>query len=129
LQEVEVYSGGENVALGKGDSVTGTWKVFPGRTPTEGRQLVDGNNDPNKRGPVFSNVDHDVLGAWIEIDLGESVPIDRAVVYGSSYNAYLDKGDRELTLLDDQQRVVWADKWNAFSASDGTFDMDVAGTE
>lgn len=130
MQEIEIFSSQDNnVAAGRGELVTGTWKVFEGRTPTENRQLVDGDKDTSKRGPAYVTEEHQILGPWVEIDLETEMPIDRIVIYGSSFRQFLDKGDRVVTLLDGQRRVVWASHWNAFDKlnyPEQICDLDVA---
>lgn len=114
LQEIEVVSGGQNIVAKKSDWVTGTWRFIEGRKPAEPYQLVDTRKDTALRGPAAQTEDVGIVGAWIEIDLQQMTPLEQVIVYGSSFRSYTDKGHRVLSLLDENRRVVWATKWNAF---------------
>ena len=117
-QEIEVFSGGQNIVAGRGDWFSGTWLVLPGRKPIVGLKMTDGQKDPIERGPNIETGDTHTLGAWIEIDLQADVPVERIILYGSrfapGFREFLDKGHRVLTLLDAQRRVLWSTTWNVY---------------
>ena len=114
-QEIEVFSGSQNLILNKP-------KLFTcnARTPErpvvdyEARHVVDGKKDTAQRGQTFYNANN--CNPWLEIDLGESLSIDKIILYGSSYpnKIYLDKGHRVVSILDKDRKIVWVEKFDYY---------------
>ena len=113
--EVEVFSGSQNLVLNKPEFFSGSGQEV-GKVGVADdnakRVLCDGNKDTSKRSPEFINGND--CNPWIEIDLGESQPIDKVILYGSIYpqKLYCDKGHRLITILDKDRKVVWVDKFD-----------------
>jgi hypothetical protein len=74
--EVEVFSNGANVALGKAASQSSTYRQNP-RFPAT--KATDGTVDVRTE---FTHTDHTVEKfGWLEIDLEGTYPIDTVVIY------------------------------------------------
>ncbi|MDF1842787.1 MAG: DUF1553 domain-containing protein [Rubripirellula sp.] len=103
LAEIEVYSGGKNVALDGTPSQSTT--DFGG----EVKYINDGNTDGNYNG---GSVTHTASqkDPWIEIDLGKSVPVERLAVWnrtdGGATIAKRLQG-YQIRLLDEDRETVW----------------------
>ncbi|MCG8649112.1 MAG: DUF1553 domain-containing protein, partial [Pirellulales bacterium] len=103
LAEVQAFSGGENVALAGKASQSSIG--FGGKASFAIDGITDGDFAKNKT--THTNKQDD---PWLEIDLTESKPIDRVVIWNRT-----DGGagivDRlkgfKITLLDDNRNVVW----------------------
>lgn len=122
-RQIEVYSGGTNIVRNHGDMFSGTvWPDHDVKT-RDGRGMTDGVLDPKQRGIVF--VDHfdDTTGEkgmnpWFEVDLGQSVDIERVILCGSRWpeRIYLDKGHRIISIIGEDRKVVWAEKFDYYDA-------------
>jgi len=100
-QEIEVVSGGKNVALKHPEMFSGTVVAGHDVKSREGAAMTDGVKDTTRRGPGFS-VPNDEIDPWFEIDFGKPIEIEKIVLYGSRYGErfYLDKGHRVVSALD-----------------------------
>ena len=101
LAEVEVHSGGKNVApAGKATQSSVSHGGEAGRA-------LDGNKHPEygKGGQTHTDFERD---PWWELDLGKSVAVDRIEIHnrGESFANRLD--DFTVKLLDEDRKVVWA---------------------
>jgi len=100
LAEVEVYSGGKNVALKK--------PSVQSHTGHDGKasRAVDGDTSGDwKRGTITHTVNDNPDPAW-EVDLGTAVPIEKIVVWNrDGYESRL-HGCR-ISVLDDKRKAVW----------------------
>ena len=120
-RQIQVFSGGTNIARGHGEMFTGTvWPDHNVKT-RDGREMTDGSTDPTQRGPVFVDRSNDATGEkgmnpWFEVDLGKPVAIEKIVLYGSRWpeRIYLDKGNRVVSILDENRRVVWCAKFDYY---------------
>ncbi len=142
FRQVEVYSGGKNVVLGKPEMICGSVPIRAENTaPTpdnsvlsnsrEAREITNGdtnvlNRASEWRAYVSPANNAPGLNPWFEIDLGQPMTIDKIMVYASRYpqTVYLDKGHRVISLLDSDRRVVWAEKWQYYAKEkypDGIF--------
>jgi len=111
-QEIEIFSGGQNLALKRPEIFSGTSK--DSAKPFDlGESLSDGKKDTSVRGKV---VESSQVGAWFEVDLGQLVPIEEILLYASRYpyREHKDTGHRILSLLDENRRVIWATRWNYY---------------
>ena len=101
IAELEVFSGGVNVAKGRPatQSTTGYGGV-PSRA-------VDGNANPDWNSDTITHTDerrrHEPQ--WWEVDLAKSVGVDRIVLHGRSGYSHRSDGV-EVLLLDERRRVV-----------------------
>jgi len=133
-QEIEIIGPPEldrdgkprNLVLGKPELFSGTGYFALDRPMPrhEAPRLVDGKKDPKQRGPDFRNGGR--CNPWIEIDLGEPMTIAKVTLYGSRYpqRIYLDKGHRVLSVLDEERRVVWIERFDYYDRrtyQDGIF--------
>ena len=121
--EIEVYSGGENVLFHHPEMLSGTiWPDHKMKTQ-DGRTLTDGDKDYKKNGASFQarldvfNEPH-AMNPWLEVDLGKPIAIEKIMLYGAQFPGrfYLDKGNRVVTVLDNERKVVWAGKFNYFTS-------------
>jgi hypothetical protein len=127
-QEIEVFGGAApgpdgpvpNLVRDKPDILSGSGGHWMAK-------VVDGHKDPAERGAGFRREgDPAPIGPWVEIDLGEPTDIARIVLYGSRYpqKIYLDKGHRVLSVLDEERRVVWIERFDYYDRrfyKDGIF--------
>ncbi|MCH2132741.1 MAG: plastocyanin/azurin family copper-binding protein [Phycisphaerales bacterium] len=103
LAEVEVESGGQNVALGKSaEQSTVGWGG-------EASRAVDGNTDGvYSRNTSTHTVEGDANPFW-EVDLGEVVPIDAVTVWGRSERPYDQRlNGYTIEILDEARDQAWA---------------------
>ncbi|MDP6637203.1 MAG: SUMF1/EgtB/PvdO family nonheme iron enzyme [Phycisphaerae bacterium] len=101
LAEVQVFSGGRNIALKK--------KTVQTSTASNGvsSRAVDGNTNGNwTRGSITHSVEGTTAPAW-EVDLGKSVPIDKVSIWNRDEFEYRLYGCRVL-ILDAKRKVVWS---------------------
>lgn len=104
LAEVEVFSGGKNIAL-KGKATQSS--VSNGGTPD---LAIDGNTDGDMpQGKSVTHTHGNKRGSpWWQVDLGQTLPIERIVIWNRTDGTY---GDRTLDLtvqvLDADKRVIW----------------------
>lgn len=119
VREIEVFSAGTNVA----PQSKFTQIDFDGPKPYTNKVLVDGEKDLSRHGPQFSGSVHasdpkripaPIFDPVLEIDLGKEVPIEKVVVYRSrpTQRTWLDKGKRQITVMDDQRRIVAINKYD-----------------
>lgn len=100
LAEVEVFSGGNNVAtLGKASQSS---------TMVEGKaeRAIDGNTDGFWKHDSVTHTALDKPEPWWELDLGAETPIDGIAVWNRDYYQERLEGFR-LILLDDARKEVW----------------------
>ncbi|HEY3321664.1 MAG TPA: chitobiase/beta-hexosaminidase C-terminal domain-containing protein [Planctomycetota bacterium] len=132
FRQVEIYSGGKNVILNHRNMITGTVPPLPTdknptyesiviSAPREGNEITNGDTNVAHRASewrAYVNPADNApgLNPWIEIDLGQPMPIEKIVLYGSRYpeHCYIDKGNRVVSLLDKDRKVVWAGKWQYY---------------
>ncbi len=98
VAEVEVFAGGENVALAaRGASATQSGTAYRGVA----ERAIDGSFDGSWEGHTFTTRDDH---PWLEIDLGQEMPVDWVAVTKREYNA-----NNTQAPIDDL-RVVWLDQ-------------------
>lgn len=100
LAEVEVFSGGRNIAVGRAARQSST--SYGG----EPRRAVDGN----RNGAYASgSVTHTGSGPgeWWEVDLGVNAPIEAVVIWNRTDTAGDRLGGARVELLDAARTVVW----------------------
>ncbi|MDP6545521.1 MAG: SUMF1/EgtB/PvdO family nonheme iron enzyme [Phycisphaerae bacterium] len=101
LAEVQVFSGGKNVALKK--------KTVQSSTASRGSsaRAVDGNTSGDwSKGSITHTVENVADPAW-EVDLGKSVSIEKVSIWNrDGYEARL-HGSRVM-ILDAKRKVVWS---------------------
>ncbi|MCM8540859.1 MAG: metallophosphoesterase family protein, partial [Lentisphaeraceae bacterium] len=104
LAEVEVFSGGKNIATGKAATQSTQFEH------AEAKLAVDGNKDG---GFGSGSVTHTVVGdkdAWWEVDLGQTEAIDQLKVYNRTDGDLLSRLNRySITILDENRKIVWQD--------------------
>jgi len=101
LAEVQVFSGGKNVALKKKTTQT---NIGSGGAPA---RAVDGNTDGNWRsGSVTHSTEGTDNPAW-EVDLGKSVSIEKISIWNRDDFEYRLYGVRVM-ILDAKRKVVWS---------------------
>jgi hypothetical protein len=100
LAEVQVFSGGQNVALRK-----------PARSSSAlhggvAAKAVDGHTvGIFKRGSVTHSANE--VNPWWEVDLGRSVTIDRILVWNRTCTAHECLANHVIRVLDGERKVVW----------------------
>ncbi|MCE9546018.1 MAG: hypothetical protein K8T25_10930 [Planctomycetia bacterium] len=99
LAEVEVFSGGENVARKKKATQCSTlWGAVAGRA-------VDGNKNANfKRGSVSHTGNQ--VGAWWMVDLGQEFPIEKIVIWNRE-SASSELAHHRVIVTDSQNHTTW----------------------
>ena len=123
-RQVEVYSGGTNIVRNHGEMFSGTvWPDHNVKT-RDGRDMTDGTVDPKQRGVVFVDRSDEATGEkgmnpWFEIDLGKTVEIEKIVLAGAMWpqRIYLDKGHRIISVIGEDRRVVWSEKFDYYDAN------------
>lgn len=130
LYEVEVWSGGANVAL-KNKEMKYFGFGYQGRDinlGNDGRSLTDGIIDREKR-PVESGIGVAAggLNPWLEIDFGREQAMDRLVIHSLLKRSYDDRGIRLVSVLDANRRVLWTASYDIlkepFSIGVAAFDL------
>jgi formylglycine-generating enzyme required for sulfatase activity len=100
LAEVEVFSGGKNIALGKPATQTSTAHGGDPRRATDGK--TDGEWARNSITHTAENVRDP---AW-EVDLGKTELIEKIVLWNrNGFESRLDRA--RVMILDEQRKVVW----------------------
>jgi len=102
MAELEVFSGGKNVALRK--PAQQSTVMFGGTADN----AVDGQigNGSNAKGVGFAHTDGNAPLTWWEVDLGQEYPIERLVVWNRQWsgNEFI---NYKLAILNSQRGVVW----------------------
>ncbi len=116
-RQIEIYSNGQNIVAKHPEMFSGT--VYPDHNikTGDGAEMTDGVTDTSARGVYFpASLKETDLNPWFEVDLGRAFPLGKIVLYGASYpeRQYLDKGNRVITILDNDRHVVWTSKWNYY---------------
>jgi hypothetical protein len=128
--QIQIFSGDQNIVLGHPEYFSGT--VYPDHhiKTSDGRRMTDGDTDVKKSGGYFQGTSNTPTAAngldpWFEVDFGRSISMDKIVLYGSRYpeHFYLDKGDRVVSVLDENRKVVWAGKFNYYRTTDAVFTL------
>lgn len=115
LAEVQVFSGGENVApAGKARQSS----VYAG---AGARLAVDGNTEGEYARGSVAHTSGQETHPWWEVDLGQARPLDKVVVWNRTDG---NVGKRlegfSLVLLDDKRQAVWRKDANEAPAKDKT---------
>ena len=118
LAEVQVFSGGENIALKGEAKQSSTYQNAVASRANDGR--TDGEYD---KGSVAHTDAQD--NAWWEVDLKEARAIERIVVWNRAEVGERLKGFR-VVALDAQRNVVWDKSGNDAPAKDIAFAMNGA---
>jgi hypothetical protein len=117
LAEVQVFSGGKNVAPDGKASQSST--DFGG--PPE--RAIDGNTDGTY---VRNSVTHTAVSTnpWFEVDLGKSVPIDQIAIWNRTDNNLQSRlNGFVLTVLDEKRQPVWKETYAKAPAKDLVADL------
>jgi len=103
LAEVEVLSGGENVARGQACTQSSTnWDGIAGRA-------VDGDATGAWSAGTSTHTREDEPDPWWEADLGSEVPIDRITLHNRTDRPYHERLDGfRVIVLDDDRTTVWS---------------------
>ncbi|MEC7565993.1 MAG: DUF1553 domain-containing protein, partial [Planctomycetota bacterium] len=119
VAEIEVFSGGKNVAL----------KGVAKQSSTDFGGAVQRANDGNTNGDYTANsVTHTAIQTdpWIEIELEKSVPIDSLSIWNRTDNNLQGRLDGfEISILNDQREVIW--KQRQPTAPKTNVDFDISG--
>jgi len=104
LAEVQVTSGGRNVACYKAASQSSTW------SECEASRAIDGNPDGDffeaKSCSHTAEASTDAAAPWWEVDLRETHPIDAVTVWNRQ--SFKDRlNDFTVTILDAKREAVW----------------------
>ena len=117
VAEVQVFSGGKNVATAGQASQSSTGFGGPAK------RAIDGNTD----GIYAKNsVTHTAISTdpWLEIDLGGLKPVDRIAIWNrTDANLQSRLNGFVLSLLDDQRQVVWKETYATAPKKDLTADL------
>lgn len=102
LAEVEVLSGGRNIAIqAKATQSSEAWGGVPGRA-------IDGDASPSFASGSQSHTAEGRRDPWWEIDLGSMQSIDEIVIHNRQDEPYWKRIDGyTLTILDEQRGTVW----------------------
>ena len=100
LAEVQVFSGGENVAAG--GKATQSSSAFGGDAP----RAVDGNTDGDFE--TAHSTTHTELSddPWWEVDLGRTAAVERVVVWNRN-SSQQRLANARVVLLDENRKVLW----------------------
>ena len=101
LAEVEVFSGGANIAKGG--------KAHQSSTASGGsaEKAIDGNKNPAYGGGGQTHTNEGSNNPWWELDLGRAVPIDQVSVWNRNEGNLGDRlDDFTLTLLDSNKKKI-----------------------
>ena len=115
LAEVEVFSGGVNVAP------KGTAKQSSLGSGGEAKRAIDGNTDGNfeKNSVSHTGTEKD---PWIEVDLGSELPIEKIVIWNRTDG---DTSKRlegyEISLLSEARDVIWKESPKGVPAPNTAF--------
>ena len=102
LAEVEVYSGGRNIAMeGTATQSSVAWGGVPGRA-------IDGDASPSYASGSQSHTTENGLDPWWELDLGSMHEIDEIVLHNRQDEPYWKRIDGyTVTILDDRRGTAW----------------------
>ena len=102
LTEVQVLSGGENVAT-RGTASQSSY-VAGANIGGQAPRAIDGNTDaePNAASTAYTRLERD---PWWELDLGRSVPIDTIVIWNQASQNRSES--MHLSVLDEQRQPVF----------------------
>ncbi len=105
LAEVEVISGGKNVALGRPCSQSSTnWEGLAGRA-------VDGDSNGAWSAGVSTHTIENEPDPWWEVDLGSTMPIDRITLHNRTDRPHHERLDGfHLIVLDESRNAAWIAK-------------------
>jgi hypothetical protein len=118
LAEVQVFSGGKNVALGGEATQSGTF------SDAEAKRAVDGNTTGEYE---KASVAHSAEGddRWWEVDLKSDYPLDRIAVWNRTELPERLKGFR-IVALDAQRKPVWEKSGNDAPVKSAEFSLSGA---
>ncbi len=120
LAEVQVFSGGKNVALGKKTAQNST--AYDGASS----RAVDGSTNGDWGAGSITHSSENVTQPEWELDLGDELSIEKIALWNrDGYESRLD--DVNVLLLDAGRKVLWGAKIN--KAGSGQISFDVAGSE
>ncbi len=108
IHEIEVWSGGTNIAL-KNENLKFAGRGFRGgdiNDRNRGRALIDGVVERKKRFPEYSTAGS--MNTWLEMDFGAEHLLDKIVFKSTRKPTHYDRSVRLVTVLDAQRRVLWA---------------------
>ncbi|MBI5689374.1 MAG: DUF1553 domain-containing protein [Verrucomicrobia bacterium] len=115
LAEVEVFSGGRNLAA------TGTAKQSSTAEGAEARRAIDGNTDGDI---LIGSVSQTAAGdsPWWELDLGSPQPLERVVIWGRRGDDATPSGLR-VTILDERRQAQFSQVTKEFPRPTNTIDL------
>jgi len=116
LAEVEVYSGGKNIAK------YGTAKQSSIASDGEPKRAIDGNKNPayGEGGQTHTSKEKN---PWWELDLGESASIDKIEIYNRGDNLSGRLNNFSLVLLDAKRQTLYEQKGLAAPAERMSIDL------
>ena len=103
LAEVQIYSGGENVAL------KGTAKQSSTYLDAAAKRAIDGNTDGDYAKGSVSHTGTNDTNPWLEIDLGAEKAIDKITLWNRTDSTSLEQrlAGYEISLLNAKREVIW----------------------
>ena len=102
LAEVQVFSGGANVALAGTARQSSTGY---GGTP---ERAIDGRTDPLWASGTITHTNQEA-DPWWEVDLGHALPVERVALFNRDEPCCVDRwNDLRVELLDEERAVVWS---------------------
>ena len=101
MAEAEVFAGGKNVALNKHATQSST---YPGGDATH---AVDGNTDGVYGNGSMTHT-HDGKQEWWEVDLGETCPVEKIVLWNRTDCASERLAACKVSLLDEKRQCAWS---------------------
>ena len=105
MAEVQVFSGGVNVALKGTASQSSTYTIF------DAKLAIDGNTDGDAAHKSVSHTADKEPTSWWEVDLGKMVPIERVVVWNRTDTRYqVRMKGYSVMLLDEARKPVESQK-------------------
>ncbi len=116
LAEVEVFSGGTNIAI------QGVPKQSSTYTDAGARRAIDGGTDGSYAKGSVAHTSGEENDPWWEVDLKAQKPVERVVVWNRTDG---DVGKRlegfQVVLLDEKRQTVWKSPSTAAPAKDKAF--------
>ncbi|MCL1919625.1 MAG: SUMF1/EgtB/PvdO family nonheme iron enzyme [Kiritimatiellaeota bacterium] len=105
LAEVQIFSGGENVARkGKASQCCTAWDGDAARA-------IDGNTDGDWGKGSITHTEENIENPWWEVDLGAAAPIDKVVLWNRS--GYEGRLNHARVLVMDEGRIIrWTGQLN-----------------